>query len=118
MANSSSTSSSEKTEPSPRVPIAFIGALVILLGIEVLARQQLPKLSLPYNMGDAQYRVLHDHLLLHGPSEIAIVGSSRIRDAIVSPIVTEKLHAAGITMSFANFATGAGTAEDGSAALR
>ena len=77
---------SEQPLTMARTPLAFLLALVALVGVEVYMHRLPPRDVIPYqNTGRESYAAVRNYLHIDGPARVAFVGSSRGREAIMVP---------------------------------
>jgi hypothetical protein len=108
----SSTSSSERR--ARRLPWATGVALALLLALELAVRWVHPSGTVPYTVeGLGEYRALGPELEAFGPARVSIVGSSRVREGLLLPLLRRELERElGAALSVASYAMGgARTAE-------
>ena len=103
---SSSTSSSERRES--RLPYATGVALALLLVLELAVRWLHPSGTVPYTVdGQGEYRALGPEIEAFGPARVSIVGSSRVREALLLPLLHQLLEdELGTAPSVASYAIG------------
>ena len=85
MVKPSSTSSSERSWPSARWPIATLGAIFIVVVAESVLHFVPSRDLYGYGRGINSYFEVHNHVDDHGSAQIAIVGSSRGRESFALP---------------------------------
>ena len=112
MVPSSSTSSSERRTRG--LPYATGVALALLLALELAVRWVHPSGTVPYTVdGLGEYRALAPELEAFGPARVSVVGSSRVREGLLLPLLHRHLERKlGAAPSVASYAMGgARTAE-------
>jgi len=116
MASSSSTSSFDGTKLPGGVPWAFIGAVAILLAVEVAVRLAPPARVIPYRGGLEEHFAIANYLHRVGAADVGFVGSSMTRAGIAAPQVREELEAVtGQSLYIANYGASGATADETSA---
>ncbi len=101
----SSISNSNQPALLSGFPWAFILALIIVACVESAFRFAEPRALIPYNIGEVEYEATAQLLEAYGPAEISFIGSSRTRECIDAPIVSERLESAlSRPVSVANYA--------------
>ncbi len=113
----SSTSSSERLAPSSWLspaPWGLLGAIGLLLALELGLRILDPRGVVPYAGGDREYTSLDSYLTTQGAREIAILGNSRPKIAMANPLLTDVLprKAAGAPYTVGNYAISGAHAEE------
>jgi len=114
VAATSSTSSSDfpkATGVNPCVPTAFLLAIAILIAFELFLRTRDPHTLIAYPKraaGDDQtvtYKAVREYIALDGPAEVALVGSSQMREGVTMPVLIDEIRArAGRDLRVANYA--------------
>ena len=102
-----------------RAPWAFILALLLIVGVEVVWRITGPPGPIPYDLGEREYHSLAAHLAAHEPAEVVIIGSSRGRESVVVPELRQAAEQAlGRPVTVANYSLSGGRADQHEAVLR
>lgn len=114
MTHPSSTSSSEAPFDVGRVPWALLIAVALLVLVEVAVRVQEPSELIPYeNTGRNSYGAIRHHLESYGAADVAFLGSSRGREAVVIPDIAERLRGLlGREVRVANYSSPAASADE------
>jgi lysophospholipase L1-like esterase len=103
VAATSSTSNSD-TPRKAGVPWAFLLALGVLFAIELVLHAVDERKLIAYASDYGQYNAVRDHIAL-GPAEIALVGSSQLREGVSMPVLIEELEKKlGRKVSVSNYA--------------
>ena len=89
MADSSSTSSSKPVHIG--VPWGLIGALVIVIGVEFVLRGVGRMKLIAFASDEGQYHAVRDTIDAQGPAEVALIGSSQMRESVFMPLLLENL---------------------------
>lgn len=95
MAATSSTSSSETRKHG--FPVAFALAILILIGLEVFLRTRDPHSLIAYPelgiSGDqtVTYKAVREYIAVDGAADVALVGSSQMREDVVMPQLIEQV---------------------------
>ena len=107
-----STSSSDPSShgPHPHAPLGRPWALVIALGIvavfEIYLHTRDPMKLIAYASDEGQYHAVRDTVAAQGPAEVALVGSSQMREGVVMPVLLAELEKkVGRPVRVANYAT-------------
>jgi len=99
-------------------PRALLLALVLLGAVELGFRLADPREMIAYELGEQEYHAVKLWAERIGSPELAVIGSSRAREAIDAPALAERLGARlGRRVSVGNFACAGGTAEESQAVL-
>ena len=120
MESALSTSSFERPREVARVPTAFLLALVMLLGLEIVIRQIDPPALIAYDTEDAlAYEAVRHYLEFVGPADVGFVGSSRMLNGVVMPDLRRELSMVlDRPVSVANYALPGANADEVEAAVR
>lgn len=110
MAATSSTSNSDPHPPGK--PWAFVLAIVIVLAFELYVRTRptssliaYPQVS-AYEDQTVHYRAVRQSIDAYGVADVALVGSSQMREGVTMPRLIENLHQRlGPDITIANYAT-------------
>ena len=104
MAAASSTSSS-KSPAACGKPWALLLALLIIAGVEV-GLHRIPRMHLiAYSSLEGQYHAVRDIIDANGPAEVALVGSSQMREGVSMPVLIDKVRRLnGSRVPIANYA--------------
>ncbi len=120
MESPSYTSSFERPEEVARVPTAFLLALVMLLGLEVVVRRINPPTLIAYDTVDTlAYEAVRHYLQFVGPADVGLIGSSRMLNAVVVPDLRRELSMVlDRPVSVANYALPGANADEVAALVR
>lgn len=120
MESPSSTSSFERPRDVARVPTAFLLALVMLVGLEIVVRQIDPPALIAYDIEDTlAYEAVRHYLRFVGPADVGFVGSSRMLNAVVMPDLHRELSMVlDRPVSVANYALPGANADEVAAVVR
>jgi len=91
MARRSSISSSEKSFPGPGRPWAVIGAVALVVLVEVVLRLVPDAHLLGYGRGVATYHDIRHTIEQLGPADVSILGTSRGREAVDLPYLRARV---------------------------
>jgi hypothetical protein len=96
-----------------RIPWGLVCCLVLLLAFEGFVRGLRPGGAVPYAFSEQEYRSIPAELQRVGAAEVAIVGSSRAREAIALPELAADLEErAGRKVTVASYAVAGGRAAE------
>ncbi|MEE9294068.1 MAG: hypothetical protein V3W34_03765 [Phycisphaerae bacterium] len=94
-------------------PWAFALAVLLVGSVEMVFRHAAPTSVIPYALGEAEYHAIAGYIDALGPADVAFIGSSRTREAIVAPQVRsrceQELHT---TVTVANYSCGGARADE------
>ena len=96
----------------PRLPVAFLGGVAVLLLVELLVRAMPPHLMIRHQYGGFAKEAVIAHLHDCGATDVAFVGHSMMRDAVSPPEVRRILSEAGLDATVGNFAVGGANPDD------
>ena len=120
MESPSYTSSFERPREVARMPTAFLLALVMLLGLEVVVRRIDPPTLIAYDTVDTlAYEAVRHYVQFVGPADVGFVGSSRMLNAVVVPDLRRELSMVlDRPVSVANYALPGANADEVAALVR
>ncbi len=109
MAESSSISSSDSLLKQFTIPWAFLLSIGIFALVEIYLHTRDPHTLIAYPQlaaADDQtvtYKAVREYIELDGPAEIALIGSSQMREGVSMPYLIDQLKSRGVTNSVANY---------------
>jgi hypothetical protein len=100
-------------------PWALVLALLIVAGVEVALHTVHWQKHIPYDIGPDEYHAAALRLDLQPPAQVAVIGSSRSREAVVVPELRERIETAlGQPVTVANYSLSGANAYDEEAMVR
>jgi hypothetical protein len=92
------------TRTGTRLPIAFLGAIAILIVVEIVVRALPMNLAVPYLRGETAREAVLAYIDRYGSADVAFVGSSQMREAASPPRIEKRLkERGGPTLSVGNY---------------
>ncbi len=128
MAATSSTSNSEPKSSASNagagLPWAFVLAILIVIAFEIFLRTRPPHELIAYPelaASDDQtvtYKAVRQTIAADGPADVALIGSSQMREGVSMPVLIDALHQSHRNLTVANYATRGARADAMQAAVQ